>query len=518
MKINESQIRKIVRKALLEAPSTPAGMKLPDQTTSRRQQADNKVDDKRNASGTTALANLATNLLSNKAYAGSDGDLKTFLGILNGAQKSKPKDFESFMRNETIKSAYDKYNKDSAVPKKKSSGQASSKKKAPQKRKSSSFKFPVSDKVKAIQTTVGAPSSKTPKGADGKWGKNTSKYFAAWLKKQDFSKLKKASPAKTEEPKVKSGIVRTPAGALGNQMVPANENLSRRQLRMMINEILRTGSASLIKEVANKEQIEMIDANKNNPVAIAKKLGYTADLDGIENLIKDLSAGKDVGSSDDLGSSLSFEYEGVDYTQNTDSDGNVTYSEADSNETINDPELKGKLEDAAASIDTAAAASTKTISQSYTPVTYEELKKSIQNTRYSPPRASNKIPKLDAIPVSFIKSADGNDNDINVKGGGTAAGQNKYDSLSKFLESGTGTSKYFNKKGQTVNSNFVLIVGSTTKKGSMGSDNYAIFSLYVDGTALYNAKIDNYTAVKQGGEVYIVPFSEVKSNKPLSIS
>ena len=401
--------------------------------------------------------------------------------------------------------------------KKKSSGQASSKKKAPQKRKSSSFKFPVSDKVKAIQKTVGAPSSKTPKGADGKWGKNTSKYFAAWLKKQDFSKLKKASPAKTEEPKVKSGIVHTPAGALGNQRVPANENLSRRQLRMMINEVLRTGR--IIKEAASEAQSAMIDANLNNPTAIAKKLGYTADLDGIENLIKDLSAGKDVGSS------LSFEYEGVDYTQNTDSDGNVTYSEADSNETINDPELKGKLEDAAASIDTAAAsidtaaaASTKTISQSYTPVTYEELKKSIQNTRYSPPRASNKIPKLDAIPVSFIKSADGNDNDINVKGGGTAAGQNKYDSLSKFLESGTGTSKYFNKKGQTVNSNFVLIVGSTTKKGSMGSDNYAIFSLYVDGTALYNAKIDNYTAVKQGGEVYIVPFSEVKSNKPLSIS
>jgi len=60
----------------------------------------------------------------------------------------------------------------------KSSGQASSKKKAPQKRKTSSLEFAVSDEVKAIQKTVGAPSAKTKKGADGKWGKNTSAAFA----------------------------------------------------------------------------------------------------------------------------------------------------------------------------------------------------------------------------------------------------------------------------------------------------------------------------------------------------
>ena len=345
MKINESQIRKIVRKALLEA-SQPAGIGTPDQTTSRKQQADNKVDDTRNAEGITALANLATSLLKNKEHSAGDGNLKTFLGILNGAQKKNLKDFESFMRNKTIKNAYDKYNKDSAVPKKKSSGQASSKKKAPQKRKSSSFKFPVSDKVKAIQKTVGAPSSKTKKGADGKWGKNTSAAFAAWLKTQDFSKLKKARPAKTEEPKVNPGIANTPVGGTGSKVARTNENISRRQLRLMINEVLRTGR--IIKEAATEAQSAMIDTNKNNPVAIAKQLGYAADLDGIEELVKDLSAGKDVGSSDDLGSSLSFEYEDVDYTQNTDSDGNVTYSEANSNETINDPAFVKELEDAAA--------------------------------------------------------------------------------------------------------------------------------------------------------------------------
>ena len=70
-------------------------------------------------------------------------------------------------------------------------------------------------------------------------------------------------------------------------------------------------------------------------------------MDGIENLIKALSAGKDKGSSRDKGSSLSFEYEGVKYTQDTDSDGTVTYSEDGSNETIDDPELEAELEDAA---------------------------------------------------------------------------------------------------------------------------------------------------------------------------
>ena len=46
MKINESHVRKIIRKALLEAPAAPAGMNTPDQATSRKQQADNKIDDK----------------------------------------------------------------------------------------------------------------------------------------------------------------------------------------------------------------------------------------------------------------------------------------------------------------------------------------------------------------------------------------------------------------------------------------------------------------------------------------
>jgi len=329
------------------------------------------------------------------------------------------------------------------------------------------------------------------------------------LKKQDLSKL----PAKPEEPKAASGYVSTPTGGAGNEMIPANENLSRRQLRMMINEILSTGRSSIIKEAASEEQVAIIDANKDNPTAIARELGYKADLDGIENLIKDLSAGKDKGSSRDKESSLSFEYEGVKYTQDTDSDGTVTYSEDGSNETIDDPELEAELEDAA------SKPPEKTISPAkkdkpYTLVTLEELKGLIKDTRYSPPKATNKIPNLNAIPVAFIKSADGNDNDINVKGGGTSAGQNKYNSLSKFLESGTGTSDYFNKSGKTVNSNFVLIVGSTAKKEITGHD---IFSLYVDGTALYNAKINNYTAVKQDGEVYIVPFSKIKSGNPLSI-
>ena len=313
----------------------------------KQQQSDNKVDDKQNAMGIAALTNLATNLLKNKEYSGGDGNLAMFLKMLNGSQKNKPKDFESFMRNKTIKSAYDMYNKDSAVPKKKSSGQASSKKKAPQKRKSSSLKFPVSDRVKAIQKTVGAPSSKTKKGADGKWGKNTSAAFAAWLKTQDFSKLKKAGATKPKETKAAAGYVNTSTGGVGNKMIPASENISRRQLRLMINEILRTGSISLIKEAATKKQVAMIDANLNNPVAIAEELGYKANLAGIENLIKDLSASKDKGSSRDKGSSLSFEYEGVKYIQDTDSDGTVTYSEDGSNETIDDPELEAELEDAA---------------------------------------------------------------------------------------------------------------------------------------------------------------------------
>jgi len=122
------------------------------------------------------------------------------------------------------------------------------------------------DKVKAIQNTVSAPSSQTEKGADGKWGKNTSAAFAKWLKQQDLSKLTQAA-AKT------------------------NENISRRQLRLMINEVLRTGS--IIKEAATDKQKEMIDVNKNNPAAIAKELGYTADLAGIEKLVNTLKSGED---------------------------------------------------------------------------------------------------------------------------------------------------------------------------------------------------------------------------------
>jgi len=387
MKINENHIRKMVRKALFEASEPKLGIGMPDQATSRKQQQDNKIDDKRLAAGKTALSNLATNLLKNKSYSDGDGNLETFLSILNGAKKNNTRDFESFIRNDTIKSAYDKYNKDLAVPKKKSSGQASSKKKAPQQRKRSSFKFPVSDKVKAIQKTVGAPSSKTTKGADGKWGKNTSAAFAAWLKKQDLSKLKKPGAAKPEEPKAASEFVNTPAGGIGSQLTGPNENISRRQLRLMINEVLRTGRSSIIKEAATKEQAAMIDANLNNPVAIAKELGYTADLEGIENLIKALTSGKDKESS------LSFEYNGVDYTQNTDSDGNVTYSEDGSNETIDDPELESELEEAALAADKPEQNEPTPVKKQKPVKTWENVKKD-SNFAKTVSELNKKYPKL----------------------------------------------------------------------------------------------------------------------------
>tara|TARA_R110002126_G_scaffold64802_1_gene165822 strand:+ start:669 stop:1856 length:1188 start_codon:yes stop_codon:yes gene_type:complete len=208
MKINESHIRKIVRKALLEAPA-PAGINTPDQATARQQQSDNAVDDKQNAMGTAALANLATNLLKDKEYTGGDGSLATFLDIINGAKVKTPRVAAAFMRNDTIRKAYEEYNEASAVPKKKSSGQASKNQKPTKKGNTSSS---AKDKVKKIQAIIGTD-------VDGSWGPKTTTAWKAWIVsasvKTELKNLKVPEEF-LESNKGKAAVIAKKAGYVAN--------------------------------------------------------------------------------------------------------------------------------------------------------------------------------------------------------------------------------------------------------------------------------------------------------------
>lgn len=146
-------------------------------------------------------------------------------------------------------------------------------------------------------------------------------------------------------------------------------------------------------------------------------------------------------------------------------------------------------------------------------ITLKVLKELIRKTSYVAPSTSTGVPNLSSIPISCIDDEDGSDKRINVKGGGTSAGDHRYNSVSEFLKSGTGTSEYFNNKGDTVNSNYTLYIGRTfITKTSKKLGDCEVFDLYVDGTSYYNARIGGYTSIKNGtnNKHYVVPFETVK--------
>ena len=285
MQINESQIRRIIRKVIND----------PKKYSLRESVKSSRLEDKIDKVFSNPDAELG-DLKLQKLYTAQDEAERlksTYSGWVSNVDSLKGKSTEDKRDKKRITNKLQriqylidlvlnpkKTKKAPEEPKKvakKVAGQSSKKKETskqsdtnktvPTKTKNrvSSILFK-GDKVKAIQNTVSAPSSQTEKGADGKWGKNTSAAFATWLKQQDLSKLTQAAAT-------------------------TNENISRRQLRLMINEALRTGR--IIKEAATEEQKAMIDANKNNPAAIAKELGYTADLAGIEKLVNTLKSGED---------------------------------------------------------------------------------------------------------------------------------------------------------------------------------------------------------------------------------
>lgn len=155
----------------------------------------------------------------------------------------------------------------------------------------------------------------------------------------------------------------------------------------------------------------------------------------------------------------------------------------------------------------------------FVPVTYEDLKKRIKIGPKDSITTSATF-TLSSIPITYIKSADGSDNKINVTGSGTRDGSHRYKSVTDFIKDGTGTSEYFDRDGRINNSNFDFVIsGGSSKTEFIDDVGYELFNLYIDGTLNYNASIKNYTAVKQRKtkEVYIVPVADIKSGKELKL-
>ena len=94
------------------------------------------------------------------------------------------------------------------------------------------------------------------------------------------------------------------------------------------------------------------------------------------------------------------------------------------------------------------------------------------------------------------------------KGSGEKGGT-EYDTPEKFLNSGTETSEYFHKDGSTKGNSYDLYL---RREGDLDDERtIPTFTVFVDGSLLYNSTIKGYVAIKINDEIFVIHKSKTAS-------